>query len=284
MRPSLLRMMRLGLLHDLTQKRLKFILNIAIFLSVFAIVSTLISLSIEQKINLNQKKITENNLLIDIASLSIDNLPGNINSLTTIINDSKKNNELMFFLYFTKSGIIFDERDLYYYGTARLANLIEDNYQKINLFSDISSFESDIEINDDYKNYLKLKKEIKNDEKKFQQMYEEIKTDAEKFTKDQKGTKVIENKEFYKNLKDYYYEFLKFADKQIDIQIDILNVLRSLTDKKKNENIDIRKDISNLSGSISKYILIAFILQLIIFIVVQLFEVYTTKKELDEKR
>ena len=284
MRPSLLRMMRLGLLHDLTQKRLKFILNIAIFLSVFAIVSTLISLSIEQKINLNQKKITENNLLIDIASLSIDNLPSNINSLTTIINDSKKNNELIFFLYFTKSGIIFDERDLYYYGTARLANLIEDNYQKINLFSDISSFESDIEINDDYKNYLKLKKEIKNDEKKFQQMYEEIKTDAEKFTKDQKGTKVIENEEFYKNLKDYYYEFLKFADKQIDIQIDILNVLRSLTDKKKNENIDIRKDISNLSGSISKYILIAFILQLIIFIVVQLFEVYTTKKELDEKR
>jgi hypothetical protein len=276
--------MRLGLLHDLTQKRLKFILNIAIFLSIFAIVSTLISLSIEQKINLNQKKITENNLLIDIASLSIDNLPSNINSLTTIINDSKKNNELMFFLYFTKSGIIFDERDLYYYGTARLANLIEDNYQKINLFSDISSFESDIEINDDYKNYLKLKKEIKNDEKKFQQMYEEIKTDAEKFTKDQKGTKVIENEEFYKNLKDYYYEFLKFADKQIDIQIDILNVLRSLTDKKKNENINIRKDISNLSGSISKYILIAFILQLIIFIVVQLFEVYTTKKELNEKR
>ena len=277
-------MMRLGLLHDLTQKRLKFILNIAIFLSIFAIVSTLISLSIEQKINLNQKKITENNLLIDIASLSIDNLPSNINSLTTIINDSKKNNELMFFLYFTKSGIIFDERDLYYYGTARLANLIEDNYQKINLFSDISSFESDIEINDDYKNYLKLKKEIKNDEKKFQQMYEEIKTDAEKFTKDQKGTKVIENEEFYKNLKDYYYEFLKFADKQIDIQIDILNVLRSLTDKKKNQNINIRKDISNLSGSISKYILIAFLLQLIIFIVVQLFEVYTTKKELNEKR
>jgi hypothetical protein len=195
-----------------------------------------------------------------------------------------KKNELMFFLYFTESGIIFDERDLYYYGTARLANLIEDNYQKINLFSDISSFESDIEINDDYKNYLKLKEEIKNDEKKFKLMYEKINADAEKFTKDQKGTKVIENEEFYKNLKDYYYEFLKFADKQIDIQIDILNVLRSLTDKKKNENINIRKDISNLSGSISKYILIAFLLQLIIFIVVQLFEVYTTKKELDEKR
>ena len=284
MRPSLLRMVRLGLLQDLTQKRLKLILNIAIFLSVFAIASTLISISIEQKINLNQKKIAENNLLIDIASLSIDNLPSNINSLTTIINDSKKNNELMFFLYFTKSGIIFDERDLYYYGTARLANLIEDNYRKINLFSDISSFESDIEINDDYKNYLKLKEEIKNDEKKFKLMYKKINADAEKFTKDQKGTKVIENEEFYKNLKDYYYEFLKFADKQIDIQIDILNVLRSLTDKKKNENIDIRKDISNLSSSISKYILIAFILQLIIFIIVQLFEVYTTKKELDEKR
>jgi hypothetical protein len=284
MRPSLLRAIRLGLLQDLTQKRLRFILNIAIFLSVFAIVSTLISLSIEQKINSNQKKISKNNLLIDIASLSIQSLPRNINSLTTIINDSKKNNEIMFFLYFTKSGIIFDDRDLYYFGTARLANLIEDNYKKIDLFSDISSFENDIEINDDYKNFLKLKKEIKNDEKAFKQMYEKIQEDAKKFTKDQKGTKVIENKEFYKSLKEYYYNFLKFADKQVDIQIDILNVLRSLTDKKKNENIDIRKDISNLSGSISKYILIAFILQLIIFIIVQLFEVYTTKKELDEKR
>ena len=284
MRPSLLRAIRLGLLQDLTQKRLRFILNIAIFLSVFAIVSTLISLSIEQKINSNQKKISKNNLLIDIASLSIQSLPRNINSLTTIINDSKKNNEIMFFLYFTKSGIIFDDRDLYYFGTARLANLIEDNYKKIDMFSDISSFENDIEINDDYKNFLKLKKEIKNDEKAFKQMYEKIQEDAKKFTKDQKGTKVIENKEFYKSLKEYYYTFLKFADKQVDIQIDILNVLRSLTDKKKNENIDIRKDISNLSGSISKYILIAFILQLIIFIIVQLFEVYTTKKELDEKR
>ena len=71
MRPSLLRTIRLSLLNDLTQKKLKLVLNIAIFLSVFAIVSTLLSLSIEQKINSNQKKISENNLLIDIASLSI---------------------------------------------------------------------------------------------------------------------------------------------------------------------------------------------------------------------
>ena len=283
MRPSLLRTIRLSLLNDLTQKKLKLVLNIAIFLSVFAIVSTLLSLSIEQKINSNQKKISENNLLIDITSLSIEVLPRNINTLTKIINDSKKNNEIMFFLYFTKSGIIFNERDLYFLATARLAQAIEDNYKKIDMFSDISSFENDIEINDDYKSYLKLKKKIKSDERNFKQMYEKIKKDAEKFTKDQGGTKVIENDEFYKSLEEYYYNFLKFADKQVDIQIDILNILRSLTDKKKNENIDIRQDISNLSGSISKYILIAFILQLIIFIIVQLFEVYTTKKELDEK-
>ena len=284
MRPSFLRLIRLGLLQDVTQKRLKFILNIAIFLSIFAIVSTLISISIERKINLNQKKISENNLLIDIASLSIESLPRNINSLTTIINDSKKNNEIMYFLYFTESGIIFNERDLYFLGTARLANLIEDNYEKINLFSDISSFEADIEINDDYKNYLKLREEIKEDKKQFIEIYEKIQRDAEKFTINQKGIKVIEGDEFYKGLKDHYYQFLKFADKQIDIQIDMLNVLRSLTDKKKNQNIAIRKDISDLSKSISKYILIAFFLQLIIFIIVQLFEVYTTKKEIDEKR
>ena len=284
MRPSFLRLIRLGLLQDVTQKRLKFILNIAIFLSIFAIVSTLISISIERKINLKQKKISENNLLIDIASLSIESLPRNINSLTTIINDSKKNNEIMYFLYFTESGIIFDNRDLYFQGTLRLANLIEDNYGKIENFSDISSFETEIEVNDDYKNYLKLREEINEDKKKFNKVYEKIQKDAEKFIINEKGIKVIKGDEFYKGLKDHYYQFLKFADKQIDIQIDILNVLRSLTDKKKNQNITIRKDISDLSKSISKYILIAFFLQLIIFIIVQLFEVYTTKKEIDEKR
>ena len=134
------------------------------------------------------------------------------------------------------------------------------------------------------KNYLKLREEIKDDKKKFTEVYEKIKQDAKKFTIDQNGIQVIEGDEFYKGLKEHYYQFLKFADNQIDIQIDLLNVLRSLTDKKKNQNIDIRKDISNLSKSISKYILIAFFLQLIIFIIVQLFEVYTTKKEIDEKR
>ena len=123
MRPSLLRTIRLSLLNDLTQKKLKLVLNIAIFLSVFAIVSTLLSLSIEQKINSNQKKISENNLLIDITSLSIEVLPRNINTLTKIINDSKKNNEIMFFLYFTKSGIIFDDRDLYYFGHCKTSSV-----------------------------------------------------------------------------------------------------------------------------------------------------------------
>ena len=94
MRPSLLRAIRLGLLQDLTQKRLRFILNIAIFLSVFAIVSTLISLSIEQKINSNQKKISKNNLLIDIASLSIQSLPRNINSLTTVFQNIRDHAQL----------------------------------------------------------------------------------------------------------------------------------------------------------------------------------------------
>ena len=75
----------------------------------------------------------------------------------------------MFFLYFTKSGIIFDDRDLILFWLLQdWLRLIEDNYQKIDLFSDISSFENDIEINDDYKSFLKLKKEIKSDERNFQ--------------------------------------------------------------------------------------------------------------------
>ena len=133
--------------------------------------STLISISIEQKIK-SKKKISENNLLIDIASLSVGVLPRKTSILLQLsLTIVKKNNEIMFYLYFTKSGIIFDERDLYFFGTARLANLIEDNYEKIEMFSDISSFEDDIIINDDYKNYLKIKEEIKNDQKKFTAIY-----------------------------------------------------------------------------------------------------------------
>ena len=275
------KILKLSLIKNTTIKKLKLILNIAIFLSLFAIISTIISISFEYKINLNQKKISQNNLLIDIASLSIDVLPRNINSLTTTMHDSKKNLDMMFFLYFSKSGDIFDERDLYFLGTSRLANLLDDNYEKIQMFSDITSYEDFIIINDDYKSYLKLKEEIKFDEIKFNELYNKLIKDAEKNTIIQNGIKVIENKEFYKSLEKYYFEFLNLAQNQIDIQIKILIVIRSITDKKKNENIEIRKVIAEYSSSISKYILFAFLFQLIIFVIVQIFEVYSTKKEID---
>ena len=60
-------------------------LNVAIFLSVFAIKSTLISIYYESKITNIEKKISKNDITLDILSLSTLAIPGKVLGLENIL-------------------------------------------------------------------------------------------------------------------------------------------------------------------------------------------------------
>ena len=84
-------------------------LNLAIFLSIFAITSTLISIYYESKITDIEKKISKNDITLDILSLNTMAIPGKVLGLENISNDVKKNNDIINYLYFSKIGQLFDE-------------------------------------------------------------------------------------------------------------------------------------------------------------------------------
>ena len=65
-------------------------LNLAIFLSIFAITSTLISIYYESKITDIEKKISKNDITLDILSLNTMAIPGKVLGLENISNDVKK--------------------------------------------------------------------------------------------------------------------------------------------------------------------------------------------------
>ena len=65
-------------------KKINFFLNFAIFLSIFAITSTLISIYYESKITSLEREITKNEITLDILSVSTLAIPGKVLSLENI--------------------------------------------------------------------------------------------------------------------------------------------------------------------------------------------------------
>ena len=109
-------------------------LNVAIFLSVFAITSTLISIYYESKITNIEKKISKNDITLDILSLNTLAIPGKVLGLENISNDIKKNNDIINYVFFSKIGQIFDEYELYYRPVIHLSNYLSNNFSVIKNF------------------------------------------------------------------------------------------------------------------------------------------------------
>ena len=101
---SLNRLLKISLLTSKTLKNIKLALNIGIFISIFAITATLISIYYETKINITEKKIFNNKLLIDITALSISGIPENISNLDMVLDEDKKHHDLMTLIFFSKMG------------------------------------------------------------------------------------------------------------------------------------------------------------------------------------
>ena len=80
--------------------KINIFLNLAIFLSIFAISSTLISIYYESRITDIEKKISKNEITLDILSLNTMAIPGKVLGLENISNDVKKNNDIINYFYF----------------------------------------------------------------------------------------------------------------------------------------------------------------------------------------
>jgi hypothetical protein len=260
--------------------KIRLFLNVAIFLSVFAISSTLISIYYESKITQIEKKIAENDLLLDILSVSTLAIPGKVLGLENISNDVTKNNDILNYFYFSKIGQLFDEYELYYRPVIALSNYLGNNFDIIEKFDEVVKLKNDkLLINIDKKIFDYIKQNSKNHED-FLKIKDEINKDHKKF-KFEKGVKVIDRKNLSK-YQNYFDKYKIFIEDQLNHFAALTGMLQVIHNNIKNDNLRLYKEISNNSKESKKFIILAFFFQLIIFLIVQAMEIITTRREIQK--
>ncbi len=260
--------------------KIRLFLNVAIFLSVFAISSTLISIYYESKITQIEKKIAENDLLLDILSVSTLAIPGKVLGLENISNDVTKNNDILNYFYFSKIGQLFDEYELYYRPVIALSNYLGNNFDIIEKFDEVVNLKNDkLLINIDKKIFDYIKQNSKNHED-FLKIKDEINKDHKKF-KFEKGVKVIDRKNLSK-YQNYFDKYKIFIEDQLNHFAALTGMLQVIHNNIKNDNLRLYKEISNNSKESKKFIILAFFFQLIIFLIVQAMEIITTRREIQK--
>ncbi len=260
--------------------KIRLFLNVAIFLSVFAISSTLISIYYESKITQIEKKIADNDLLLDVLSVSTLAIPGKVLGLENISNDVTKNNDILNYFYFSKIGQLFDEYELYYRPVIALSNYLDNNFDIIKNFDGVVNLKNDrLLINIDKKVFDHIKQNSKNHED-FLKIKDEINKDHKKF-KFEKGVKVIDRKNLSK-YQNYFDKYKIFIEDQLNHFATLTGALQVIHNNIKNDNLRLYKEISNNSKESKKFIIFAFFFQLIIFLIVQAMEIITTRREIQK--
>ncbi len=260
--------------------KINIFLNLAIFLSIFAITSTLISIYYESKITDIEKKISKNDITLDILSLNTMAIPGKVLGLENISNDVKKNNDIINYLYFSKIGQLVDEYELYYRPVINLSNYLSNNFTTIKLYEDLVNSKDEWVIkNLDQEIFKDLKKNSNNHEE-FSKIMTQIRLDHENMGLE-KGVKVIKP-EILQEYQNYYEKFVIFINDQLLHFASISGSLQTIHNNLKNDNLKLFAEISKNSKESKRFVLFAFFFQLIIFIIVQAMEIITTRREIQK--
>jgi hypothetical protein len=210
-----------------------------------------------------------------VSTLSI---PIKVLGLENISNDIKKNNDIINYFLYSKVGQLFDEYELYYRPVIHLSNYLSSGFTVIKDFEDFIILKDDVSLkNIDEKVFEDLKQNSRNQEE-FLKIRNKIDNDHKEFKLD-RGIKVIKP-ESLKNYQNYYDTFIIYINDQLYHYSLISGTLQKIYNNIKNDNLENFEEISKNSKESKKFILFAFFFQLIIFIIVQVMEIITTRREI----
>ena len=268
----------------ISQKNIKkslLIINIGIFLSIFAASSAIISLYIENKISKYETKIIESRYLSGYFKQSEQMVSSYEDSRSRFLNLNETfvtYNEIL--LRLKNSDIIIDNREYYFYRL--LSNYREakdsfgdEEFKEINDF-----FEKDfLEILYDpiiHKKFLN-KLEIQNIQfNKYIKEYDLIKADLKNLDPFEliDDDKLLNSSlDSIDNIKDNFSKLYKmnyFMDEYIS---SLKIIISDWSISEKSYNLENYQEVEKLSNLEKQIIIIAFVLQIIIFFVTQFFEV-----------
>ena len=145
MRPRLIiSLLKLKLFSQGNIKNFNFILNIGIFLGIFAVTSTLISIFQENKITNLERKISKTNLIIETINTNMSIIPKKIIVLENIKNDYLKQNDFLYTIYFSNlnklNPNLVSSYEVYYKPTINFVNFVNNSFITLEQFNNINTF------------------------------------------------------------------------------------------------------------------------------------------------
>ena len=290
-----LKILQSGIIAVLKKKNINtigFFLNLAIFLSIFAITSTVISIYYESKITNVEDKITYNQRIIDVIYPSIIGIPNRVRDLETTSDDIRKEQELIQFITISKISNIFSQRELYYNPTILLSSYLEAGFNSIEQYLQFMIYDSNFQGKEfkayyegiDQNDLIKIRNKNRSSLERYNEIKSSVAVSIKKNNFIEGNIEVVKNpKKFYEPYKGYLKEFKKFSKNQIDAYLLTKKTYTKIFINITNLNIKLSKEISINSNRSQKFILLAFFIQLIIFIIVQSMEIISTRREINEK-
>ena len=284
-----LSLLKFFILNKKRTRKTLLVINFAIFLTIFAATAAIISLYVENKINekefiLMETQRTQNNFhqmrsmfpvlhkSID-SSLMFDRLVNRFNLFINISNFGDK---------------IISDRELFYYRAHALIaaayDIFEEDFGIEDIKYIIDTFYEDGEYKDSL-NHEKLIEKYYYFKKKYEEDFKKNTKDFEQYTALSKSY-LLKDTEYSQesiNLGAKYKDYYNFAWEINLWFIDLLKLMEivylDLMESQKLEMENFNQEIINLSKNESRMILLAFIFQLIIFIIIQFFEISSVTAE-----
>lgn len=266
-------------------KKIKLFLNVGIFLSIFAITASISSIYFESKISKLESRIFSNNSLNDVLSISSNFLPKKINNLEKVLENINMKEDIIVFFYLSKSGEVFSTRELYYMPTMSLKGWLTKQLEVIDsleLMFNYQGKDKELFKTSDKDKLNQIIKTVKLDRKKYNKINEEIEKQHKNIKKID-GQKLITDNNFYQPYENYLPQLVKISNNLIKLYIEGNKYLREIHNNIENENGTLRNQISQNSKLSKNFIVVAFFLQLIVFVIIQIMEIISTRRELNEK-
>ena len=259
--------------------RLRVVLNTAIFLSIFAVTASMITIFFEKKIDKIEDQVAFDQLMAQTNETSLTMISYTIMTTENVFESFKKNYLVNHYYYWTNASIL-QERELYFANFMELHPFVGRSYEMMDVAINLFKF---FEINPKkIKKYKVIKRKTE-----YENIVNEVYNDIDTLTtKDG-----IFDPPIKQNKKDYYDKYRDYLDLLLTIQsdaticlVDAYNIIKKLEKRKKEKIIYTTKEISDLSDISATVIFFAFIIQFIIFSIIQYLEITSAKRNEDDEK
>jgi len=271
------------------KKKFIAIINIAIFLSFFAVTSSIITIFYENKINKIKDEILSAQRMIYLFDISKTGVPFKIMIANQSLDDLKKRETLIGLNVFSGINVFnISLRNTYYlpfleikaYATNffdsfedgfKIANMLISTGKESEKLKKKQLAEKYLYLYDQHQDLLKKKEE-------FKKITNEVDEDHEKF----KNNEIKLDFDYYKKYAEFYTIARENIESLINFHRDCLGIINQEMANEEKRILNLTEEISILSTKSSNTILIAFFIQLIIFLIIQYMEVSTTREQKDQ--